>query len=137
MKLFVTLFVVFLVGLSTFFRKLAVDRIHPYQIQVVAGLLYALGIPLWLWLLATGGRQAYDPIGVFWSVLCVATSVASAVLFSRLLQTSGSPGVLSMILASNPLVVMTLSHVFLGEEITFKKFVGCLVTIVGLSLLSG
>jgi uncharacterized membrane protein len=131
-----TLLTVFLIGVSTFFRKLSVDRIHPYQLQIVAGVVYAAEVPLWLWLLKREGISSYDPSGVGFGAVCVLTSVAAGVLFSYLLRVSDSPSLVAMAVSSNPLVAMVLGHMFLGETVTVKKLVGCGVTIAGLSLLA-
>ncbi len=44
-------------GVSVFFRKLAVDKIHPYQIQIIAGILYGLLIPAWLFFMSKNNIQ--------------------------------------------------------------------------------
>lgn len=131
-----TLLAVALMGLSTFFRKLAVDRIHPYQLQIVAGAIYALEVPLWLWLLRREGISHYDFGGVGYGITCIVTLVVGAVLMSHLLKTTDSPSMVAMAMAANPLVVMVLSHAFLGEEVTPKKLIGSGLTIAGLTLLS-
>ncbi len=131
-----TLLTTLLLGTSTFFRKLTVDKIHPYQLQIVAGAIYAIEVPLWLWLLRREGISNYDPSGVGYGILCILTSVAAAVTFSYLLKVTDSPSVVAMAVASNPVATMLLTHAFLGEEITLKKVVGCGVTIAGLTLLA-
>jgi hypothetical protein len=131
-----TALTVALLALSVFFRKLSVDRIHPYQLQIVAGAIYALEVPLWLWLIKREGITSYDPMGVMWGTLCILTAVATAVLFSYLLKHSPSPSLVAMAVATNPLGVLLLTRLFLGEEITLKKLLGCGVTIVGLFLLT-
>jgi uncharacterized membrane protein len=135
-NVFLTLLTSLLFGTSTFFRKIAVDKIHPYQLQIIAGAIYGLEVPLWLWLLRREGVNSYDPSGVGHGVLCILTAATAAVLFSYLLKVSDSPSVVSMAVASNPIVALLLTHTFLGEEITVKKVVGCGVTIAGLTLLS-
>lgn len=135
-NILLTLLVTALIGTSTFFRKLAVDRIHPYQLQIVAGIVYALEVPLWMWLLRREGVEGYDLGGVTYGVLCILTSVCGGVLFSYLLKVSNSPSVVAMAVAANPLVAMLLTSTFLGEEITPKKIIGCAVTIAGLAILA-
>lgn len=130
-----TVISVILLGASVFFRKLAVDKMHPYQLQIVAGFVYTLAIPTWWYFLRRSGITHYDPVGVFWGLLCVITATASAVLLSYLLKNSDDPSVVAMAVATNPLVVLALSTIFLGESLTVKKILGCIVTIGGLILL--
>ena len=133
--MFLTVVCVLLLGASVFFRKLAVDKLHPNQLQVIAGGIYALAVPIWLYFLQKSGVTHYDPVGVGWAVLCIVTATASAVLLSYLLKNSDSPSVVAMAVATNPLVVLAMSWLFLGEEVTLKKALGCVVTIAGLVLL--
>lgn len=134
--IFLTIMSVLLLGFSVFFRKLAVDKLHPNQIQVVAGFVYTLAIPAWWYLLRRSGITHYDPVGVFWCLLCVITATAAAVLLSHLLKNSNDPSMVAMAVATNPLVVLALSTIFLGESLTIKKILGCIVTIGGLILLT-
>lgn len=135
-NILLTILTSILIGSSTFFRKMAVDRIHPYQLQIIAGVVYALEVPLWLWLLKREGISNYSSPGVFFGVLCILTSVAAGVLFSHLLKISDSPSIVAMAVASNPLFAMILTHLFLGEQITVTKIAGSALTIVGLALLA-
>lgn len=131
-----TIISVFLLGVSVFFRKLSVDRIHPYQLQIVAGFVYMLSMPLWWYLLKReGGTINYDSMGILWGLLCIVSATASAVLLSYLLKYSDSPSTVAMAVATNPAIVMALSWMFLNESVTLKKIVGCVIAIAGLMLM--
>lgn len=126
-----------LFGASTFFRKMAVDRIHPYQLQIVAGAVYAFEVPLWLWLLKREGVSHYNLEGVGFGVLCILCIVGAAVTFSYLLRTSNSPSVVAVSVAGfEPLIAMAFTYFFLGEEMTPKKLIGSALTVAGISLLT-
>ena len=124
-------------GVSVFFRKLAIDcKMHPYQIQVVACILYASLIPIWIFLLSKNESSVtYAPNGVFYSVLCLAFYVLSAVILGIIFKTTTSVGAVSAIVATNPLITLALSVLFLGEEITLKKVIGCIVIVSGIGLI--
>lgn len=129
---------IFLFGISSFFRKMAVDHIHPYQLQIVAGAVYALEIPLWLFLLSRQEKQLpYDPVGVGWGVLTIVTHVAAAVLFGILLKTTASPGAASIAVSMSPLITLVLCMAFLGEQLTIQKFFACCLMLAGLLLFEG
>lgn len=122
-------------GLSSFFRKLSVDRIHPYQLQIVAGLVYAIEIPLWCWLISNNDNiPRYNKTGVLFGVLCIITHVVAAVLFGLLLKKFNSTGALSVLVSINPIITSLLSFIFLNEEFTIKKIIATCVTLLGVSL---
>lgn len=126
-----------LFGASTFFRKMAVDRIHPYQLQIVAGVIYVLEVPLWLWLTKREGISHYSLEGVGFGVACILCAVSAAVLFSYLLRSTDSPSSVAVSVAGfEPLIAMTFTYFFLGEEMTPKKLIGSALTVAGISLLS-
>lgn len=127
---------IFFSGVSVFFRKLAVDKIHPYQIQIIAGLLYGTLIPVWMFLMSKSSVNFnFNFLGNFYGVLCLGFYVLSAVILGILLKSSNSTGTLSVLVSINPLITLLFSVMFLGEEFTVKKFIGCVVVVLGIGLL--
>lgn len=126
---------ILLFGLSVFFRKLSVERIHPYQLQIVAGLVYAFEIPIWLYLINKDSSiSSYDLRGVVFGVLCIATHVIAAVLLGILMRSSNATGALATLVATNPVVTALLSYLILNEEFSGKKIIATCITLVGISL---
>ena len=126
-----------LFGLSAFFRKMTVDRIHPYQLQVMASIVYILELPIWLWLLSKNSDIAdYNLSGVIFGTCCIVTSIVAAVLFGTLMKSSDSIGALSSIMAASPIITSIFSYLILNEQFTFKKIIAMIVTLVGVSLFS-
>lgn len=123
-----------LFGVSVFFRKLAIDRIHPYQLQIVAGAVYAIEIPIWLYLISKSNITGYNTTGVIFAALCIVTYVIAAVMFGLLLKSSNSTGQLTVMIAMNPIVTFLLSILFLGEDLTTKKLIASLLALSGLIL---
>lgn len=122
-------------GAAAFFRKMSVDRIHPYQLQVIGGIVYAVEIPIWLWLIERNKDIGhYDSMGVVYGLACIAINVVGAVMFGMLLGSSSSPGATSTIVAIYPVVTALMSWAFLGEEYTVKKIVATIITLVGIIL---
>ena len=126
---------IFFSGISVFFRKLAVDKIHPYQIQIIAGIVYAIELPIWLYLMKRENITSYNTTGILYGVICILTLVCGAVILSYLMKTTASPGTLAVLVSTSPLVTLLLSVVFLGEEFTFKKLIGCISVVIGIGLL--
>jgi len=118
-----------------FFRKLAVDKIHPYQIQVLAGILYGMLIPVWMYFMSKN-TIAFNPnfSGNLYGILCLLSYVSSAVILGLIFKNTNAVGTMSAIVATNPLITLGLSVLFLGEEITPKKLIGSLVIVAGIGL---
>ena len=133
-NIFLIILTIFLFGFSVFFRKLAVDRIHPYQLQVVAGLVYMVEIPIWLFLINKNNIVGYNLSGIMFAALCVIASVIGAVIFGFLLKSSNSTGQLATLISTNPMITLFLSMIFLGESFSFKKGVACVLAFIGLLL---
>lgn len=126
-----------LFGLSAFFRKLSVDKIHPYQLQVIASLVYIAELPIWLWLINKNQTiENYNTSGVIFGVFCILTYIVAAVLFGVLMKASDSIGTLSAMIAMNPIITAAFSYFFLNEQFTTKKIIAMIVTLVGISLFS-
>ena len=121
-----------LFGSSAFCRKMSVDRIHPYQLQIVAGIVYALVVPIWLYLLhASCVSSGYDRAGVIWGIGCILANVIGVIIFGGLLRSSSDPGMLATLIAMNPLVTLGLTVAFLGEELTLKKVLSVFLMLCG------
>ena len=133
-QLYMLLASIGLFGVSSFFRKLAVDRIHPYQLQVVAGAVYALCIPVWLYIISKTGVAGWDTRGIIWGALCVFLGIVATVLLGVLLKASDDPGVIVTLVSMSPAITMVLTVLFLGEELTLNKLVASGLMFAGLFL---
>lgn len=133
--LFIALTIVFS-GISVFFRKLAVDKIHPYQIQILAGLLYGTLIPIWMFFMTKSSISFnFNILGNLYGVLCLLSYVLSAVILGLLLKTTSSVGTISILVSINPLITLLFSYFFLGEEINMKKIIATILILSGVVLL--
>lgn len=126
------LVVVLLFGSSTFFRKLAVDGMSPYHLQVVASTIYMLLVPLWLWLAPV---SSLPPLrSIFMASAAILTNVTGAVIFGFLLKRTTDVAVLSAMASTSPVVTAVLASAFLGESLTLMKAVGIGLVIAGAAL---
>jgi uncharacterized membrane protein len=124
---------ILLFGTSVFFRKLAVDKISPYQLQLISCIIYSLSIPFWIYFLKKDNIVInYDAHGIIFAVCCVVTNVIGAVIFGKLLKSSNATGGLTVAISINPIVTYMLSIMFLSEEITTKKIIACIFAFLGL-----
>jgi uncharacterized membrane protein len=112
---------VILFGFSTFFRKVAVDRIHPFQFQVVATFVYLALLPFWLWLISRMPPADYNLTGISFAVLCNLVHICGAIAMGYLFRGSPNAGVISAMVSMSPLITLSLSMALLGEHMTAGK----------------
>lgn len=130
------LITIVLFGVSVFFRKLAVDRIHPFQIQVISAVIYGLLTPIWLVLCNKQNATHYDTMGVAFAVVCVLTSVLAGLAYGFALQKSDSPGVVSALASLSPVITIALSIIFLSEKLSITKMVAFFLALASAILVS-
>jgi uncharacterized membrane protein len=124
-------------GIAGFMRKLAVDRIHPYQMQVVAGIVYAGVVPVWLWVIEREPLVGdYDRVGVGYAVACLLMNMLGSVMLGSLLKSSDSSGGITVLTAMYPVVTGLLCWGLLGEEYTLRKVIAVVLMLCGVVLFS-
>lgn len=124
---------IFAFGFSAFFRKLAVDRIHPYNMQILSAFVYMSLIPLW-YNLAPKESGGYHPHGVLLTFVTITLHICGSVAFGLLLKSSNSTGSLAVMISSSPAITSLLSIYFLKEEFELKHIIASLLTLSGLIL---
>ena len=126
---------IILFGVSVFFRKLTVDRMHPYQLQVLAAIVYSICAPIWIYFLHKENIQwNYNITDWALAFICLVTSVVGAILFGSLLKTSNNTGGLTILISIHPIITFMFSMIFLGEQLNTQKIVACVFALLGLVL---
>lgn len=120
-------------GFSAFFRKLAVDKMHPYNMQILSAVIYTSLIPLWHHL-APKGTEEYSLHGVLLTLVTILLHIGGSVAFGMLLKSSNSTGALAVMISSSPVITTLLSVYFLEEKFEMRHLIASLLTIVGLTL---
>lgn len=124
-------------GVAGFMRKMAIDRIHPYQMQVVAGIIYVGVVPLWLWAIRREPLVGdYDLVGVGYAVVCLLMNMLGAVILGNMLKSSASPGGITALTAMSSVVTGILCWGLLGEEVALHKVVAIVLMLCGVALFS-
>lgn len=119
-------------GFSAFFRKMAVDRIHPYHLQIVSAAVYVSLAPMWHHLAPK--NMDFNPSGFGYAALTTTLHILAAVSFGLLLRGSNSTGALSVMISASPLVTTLLSVAFMGEKMEIRHVIATLLTLAGLTL---
>lgn len=125
-------------GVSTLLRKVSIETLHPFQFQVVAGILYGtMALP---WLIAarqTGNSQSWDPTGIFWCIACSAIATLGAVILMYALRSGHDTGVVAAMGSVSPIVTVMLAALFLGEQPNIRQGFGILLVLIGVIVASG
>ena len=127
---------IILFGFSVFFRKLAVDRISPYQVQVVSAVVYVALLPMWLYLCQKNNIISYDNSGITYAVICCVLSTIGAVCMGFALNQSHNPGVISALTSLSPVITMALSILFLHETLSPIKIVAFILALLSAILVN-
>jgi len=116
-------------------NKFAVDRAHPFSVQWMFSVPFALSIPLFYWL---GARAApttnLEPTALFWTLVAsLASLLATVLLFFALQERQAS--VAMAVTSAYPLVTLVLAVLLHKESLSLPKVAGILFLVIGLVLL--
>lgn len=125
-----------LFGISVFFRKLAVDRVSPFQIQVISAFVYGLLGPIWYYVSKRNGTPEYESTGVFYAVTCIVLATIAMVCFGFALKQTNNPGVISALISLNPVITMGLSVLFLHEQLSLAKILAFVLAVISAVLVN-
>jgi len=119
-------------GFSAFFRKLAVDKMHPYTMQIISAIVYTSLIPVWFSLAPK--PVDLNETGVFYAIVTTILHVCGAVMFGLLLRESNSTGSLAVMVSISPAITALLSIIFLHEKFEMRHIIATILTLTGLGL---
>lgn len=124
-------------GLSALLRKIAVDRLHPLQFQVVAATVYVTLVPFYVWLALEHAKDVeWTWKGVAWAVAATAVASFGGIMFGYALRSGNDTGVVTSLSSLSPIITMMLSFLLLGERPSLASAVGCALVLGGVALIS-
>ena len=121
-------------GFSAFLRKMAVDRMHPYNMQVLSAFIYMSLVPLWHHLASKEPEGGYNLPGAAFTLATLLLHIFGSVAFGLLLKSSNSTGALAVMISSSPVITTMLSIYFLGEKFELRHAIAAVLTLAGLTL---
>jgi uncharacterized membrane protein len=128
---------IFLYGCATFFKRLGLAQLHPYQFLLVTGICYAVIIPVWCFLLRSQTNvPSYTGQSILYVVIYSSFSVVAGLALAFLLQRTSAPGTLIVMTNLSSLVTLLLAYLFLGEQLNVTKLVAVLLAIISLFLMN-
>ncbi len=123
-------------GIAPIFLKLGINNINPlyalvFRTIVAAGLVSG-------WMLFTGGYNHIKAIPFNAALLLTCEAILAALIGDLAYYAAikkGDVSMVSVIMASSPLVTMICATIFLGEHITLLRILGASLVIIGIILL--
>ena len=122
-----------MVGVASLLQKFGMKQLNPYQINflMAVGMLVTAVPALWI----TQGSLTVPtkalPLGAPIGLLMALGSISYVLALSKL-----PVGTAAAVSTSYVLLVVLLSRVFLGEQLSWLKIAGILLTTVGVALIS-
>ena len=123
-------------GVWGFAHKNAVTRAHPYTVQWMYSIPYALAIPLWYWLSmrVEGSGVAVAARPWLWSTMGSVASISAVFLVLVAMRTT-SASVAVALTSTYPLITLLLGTLNGSERVTTVKVLGIVLIAVGVMLL--
>lgn len=128
---------ILLFGIGTFFKRLGLIELHPYQFLLITAIVYFAAAPLWLWLLShTAILNKFTTTGIWYSVIYAVFSLAAGIILAFLLKETTQPGTIIVMVNMSAVITLILSSVFLHETLTPIKIAGVVLAVVSLALIN-
>jgi len=96
---------------------------HPYQYQIISGIIYALAIPIWISAVSNKTTEPFSYSGVFIAIVGTILYMIGSVLFNFLIKGSNDLGSITAMSSLSPIITVILSCMFLDEKLTISKIV--------------
>lgn len=136
-EVFLIIICILLYGSATFFKRLGLAQLHPYQFLLLTGICYAIVIPLWYLLLKPHPDvPQYSTQSVLFVVIYSCFSILAGLVLAFLLQKTSTPGTLIVMTNLSSLVTLLLAYLFLGEQLSTTKIVAVMLAILSLILMN-
>jgi transporter family protein len=120
-------------GTGSLFYKLANNLIHPIMVAVFVTLLYMGLLPIGIYLFKV--PLSINQNGIMYSLLGgLGMCIGTLTYFFALRE--GSAGNVTMLIMGYPVITLLLSCVFLKEELSFNKIIGCVFAVCSVIFLS-
>ena len=136
-ELALTLLVIVLYGSATFFKRLGLATLHPYQFILLSGTCYALLSPIWAILIERAGiTTTYDFKNASLVVVYAIFSVLAGLIVAFLLRTTQNPGVFIVLTNLSSFITLILCCLVLNEQLNAPKILGIVLAILSLILMN-
>ena len=122
-------------GVAPVFAKLGLKDVNPLSLLLVRTMFASIMIIGWFGMSGSVNAVKSVPFNAWWLIAVeaiLATLVGDLAYFAAIKK--GDISVITIIMASSPVVTMVCASIFLGEQITFMRVIGALFVISGIAL---
>lgn len=124
-------------GTATFFKRLGLLTLHPYQLALLTAICYLFAIPFWAFLLnKESDNLVYTSEGVFCVIIYTLFNIIAGIILAFLLKTSTSPGSLIVMVNLSSVITLLLSYLILNEQLNFAKIIAIILALISLILVN-
>lgn len=127
---------IFIWGITTFMQKLSADKMSPALMQIIIGIVFVLGIPIFIKLGGGWGNLKWNATSIAISAVATVLAICANIMMYTALSNNKNTGSTAMLIALYPAVTLILSAIFLHEQFTWGKIAGVLAMISGACLLT-
>ncbi|HZJ85343.1 MAG TPA: EamA family transporter [Syntrophomonadaceae bacterium] len=123
-------------GIAPIFLKIGLNNINPLYALVFRTIIAAGLVSGWMLLSGSYNHVKSIPFTACLLLTCeaiLATLIGDLAYYAAIKK--GDVSVVTVIMASSPLVTMACAHIFLGEHITFIRIAGASLIILGIFLI--
>lgn len=121
-------------GAGSFFYKLANDNLHPILVSSLVSALYIFLIPLGIMVFKVPLNYNFN--GIVFGILGGLATCAASLSYFFILRNGGEVGTVTAMTSLFPAVTLILSVIFLKEQLSWYKIIGCLLALVSIYILS-
>ena len=121
-------------GIAAFGRKLTIAQMSPYQLQMIAGIIYIALIPLWLSIIPHNKNLNVSNISL--AVFTTILGIMGGLAFSFLLRGNANAGVVSALLGISPVITIILSYFVYNDTISVWKCLAFFFAILSVILVN-
>lgn len=125
---------IILFGIAAFFRKLAVDRMHPYQLQMINAYIYIILLPVFYYL--TMPLKPMNTPGIIFAATATILGIAGGLAYSFILTKNINPGVAAALLGLSPVVTIALSVLIYHESLSVWKVLAFILALMSAILVN-
>lgn len=128
---------IILYGSATFFKRLGLAQLHPYQFLLLASIFYATIIPYWIYLINKQTNIVpFSISSAIFTLIYAAFSIVAGLILAFLLRETKTPGSLIVMTNLSSLVTLLLTFIFLKEQLNLNKIIAIGLAITSLFLIN-
>jgi drug/metabolite transporter (DMT)-like permease len=108
---------------------------HPIQLQFIQGIAYAAMLPFWFGFIKKTHLAIPTNTAIMFAAIYTIIYISSATVFNYLIK-DNNIGSISALTALSPAITISLSFMFLGEQLTTAKLIAFVLALISTILIN-